>query len=312
MARTKKQTIEPAPVETGFDDVYFSASDGLRLHARDYGRHDLAARQRLPLLCLPGLTRNARDFHDLALLISGDETSPRRVVSLDSRGRGGSGWDKDPARYTVLVEAEDVLAGMAALGLEHAIFLGTSRGGLIMHVLAAMRPAVMAAGILNDIGPVIDGAGLAQIKAYLTRTAKPANWAEAGPILKQAHGKNFPALSDKDWDDMARAIYTVRDGRLEPDFDPALIASLKDIDLSTPLPTLWPQFDGMKNMPLLTIRGELSGLLSEKTLAEMQEHNPAMQAHTVKGQGHAPILHLSGLPAVISKFLKSVDKKHSI
>lgn len=311
MARAKHQTIEPAPAETGFDDVYFSASDGLRLHARDYGRRNLAARQRLPLICLPGLTRNARDFHDLALIVSGDETSPRRVVSFDFRGRGGSGWDKDPARYSVLIEAEDVLAGMAALGLEHAIFLGTSRGGLVMHVLAAMRPGVMAAGILNDIGPVLDGAGLAQIKAYLTRTAKPASWAEAGPILKQAHGRSFPAMSDKDWDDMARAIYTVRDGKLEPDFDPALLETLKDFDLSTPLPTLWPQFDGMKNMPLLTLRGELSALLSEKTLQEMQEHNPAMQALTVKGHGHPPTLHLSGLPDVITRFLKSVDKKHS-
>ncbi|PWV98803.1 pimeloyl-ACP methyl ester carboxylesterase [Hoeflea marina] len=311
MARARQQTIEPAPAQSGFDDVYVSAGDGLRLHARDYGRRNPEGRKRLPLVCLPGLTRNARDFHELAMKVSSDPTAPRRVVCFESRGRGGSGWDKDPARYTVLVEAEDVLAGMAALGLAHAIFLGTSRGGLIMHVLAAMRPTVMAAGILNDIGPVIDGAGLAQIKAYLTRTAKPTNWEEAGPILRQAHGKSFPALSDRDWDDMARAIYTVRDGRLEPDFDPALLASLKDIDLSTPLPTLWPQFDGMANMPLLTLRGENSQLLSEKTLAEMQAHIPAMQIHTVAGHGHAPILHLSGLSEIIGKFLKSVDRNRS-
>jgi pimeloyl-ACP methyl ester carboxylesterase len=155
------------------ESVFYSASDGLRLHAADYGRHDPATRDRLPVVCLPGLTRNTRDFDDLAKILSTDPKAPRRVVSFDYRGRGGSAWDKDPSRYTITVEAEDVLSGMAALGLEHAIFIGTSRGGLIMHVLAATRPGVMAAGVLNDIGPVIEGAGLAQIKAYLSRMPNP-------------------------------------------------------------------------------------------------------------------------------------------
>jgi len=290
------------------EDVFFSASDSLRLHAADYGRHDPATRGRLPLVCLPGLTRNTRDFHDLALLISRHAKTPRRVVSFDYRGRGQSGWDKDPSRYSIVVEAEDVINGMAALGLEHAIFLGTSRGGLIMHVLAAMRPGLMAAGVLNDIGPVIDGAGLAQIKAYLSRTPKPKDWVDAGRILAEAHHKSFPALGENDWVDFARAIYVEKGGKLVPDYDPALLEGLKGVDLNTPLPTLWPQFEALGTMPLMVLRGQHSTLLSAATLAEMKARVPSLETVTVEGHGHAPILHLAGIPEILTSFFAAVDK----
>ncbi|MBC7282703.1 alpha/beta hydrolase [Hoeflea sp.] len=313
MADTKPgAAVIPAPGQprpSRHEDVYFSASDGLRLHAADYGRHDPATRGRLPVVCLPGLTRNTRDFHDLALILSRDDKAPRRVVSFDYRGRGRSGWDKDPSRYTIIVEAEDVLSGMAALGLEHAIFIGTSRGGLIMHVLAAMRPAVMTAGVLNDIGPVIEGAGLAQIKAYLSRTPRPKTWEEAAQILAGAHSKSFPALTDADWADFARAIYVEKAGKLVPDYDPALLDGLKGVDLNTPLPTLWPQFEGLGTMPLMALRGEHSTLLSDQTLTEMKTRVPLLQTVTIPGHGHAPILHLSGIPQILRDFFASVDKQ---
>jgi len=299
----------PRPAPGQHEDVYFSASDGLKLHAADYGRHDPATSGRLPVVCLPGLTRNTRDFHDLALILSRDEKAPRRVVSFDYRGRGQSGWDKDPTRYTILVEAEDVLNGMAALGLEHAIFIGTSRGGLIMHVLAATRPGVMAAGVLNDIGPVIEGAGLAQIKAYLSRTPRPKGWDDAAQILSEAHCKSFPALSEADWADFARAVYVEKAGKLVPDYDPALLDGLKGVDLNTPLPTLWPQFEGLGRMPLMALRGEHSALLSHQTLIDMQARVPSLKAVTIPGHGHAPILHLSGIPQILRQFFASVDKQ---
>jgi len=305
-------TATPAsgqPEHGRHEDVFFSASDGLKLHAADYGRHDPATRGRQPVVCLPGLTRNTRDFHDLALILSRDDKAPRRVVSLDYRGRGRSGWDKDPSRYTIVVEAEDVLSGMAALGLEHAILIGTSRGGLIMHVLAATRPGIMAAGVLNDIGPVIEGAGLAQIKAYLSRTPRPKTWEEAAQILAEAHSKSFPALSKADWDDFARAIYVEKAGKLVPDYDPALLEGLKGVDLNTPLPTLWPQFEGLGRMPLMALRGEHSTLLSEKTLTEMKARVPNLHTVTVAGHGHAPILHLGGIPQILREFFASVDKQ---
>jgi len=305
------KTGAAATIETGgFEDVFFSASDGLKLHAADYGRSNPATRDRLPVVCLPGLTRNTRDFDDLARLLASDPKTPRRVVSFDYRGRGQSGWDKDPSRYNITVEAEDVLSGMAALGLEHANFIGTSRGGLIMHVLAATRPGVMAAGVLNDIGPVIEGAGLAQIKAYLARMPKPKNWDDAAQILSEAHAKSFPALTESDWRDFARAVYVEEDGQLVADYDPKLLNGLKGIDLSTPLPTLWPQFDGLGRMPLLALRGEHSTLLSADTLLEMKQRVPSLQAETIAGHGHAPILHLSGIPEILTRFFASVDKQN--
>ena len=301
---------EAGTVETGgYENVFFSASDGLRLHAADYGRDNSATRDRLPVVCLPGLTRNTRDFDDLARILSTDPKAPRRVVSFDYRGRGRSSWDKDPSRYTITVEAEDVLSGMVALGLEHAIFIGTSRGGLIMHVLAAMRPGVMAAGVLNDIGPVVEGAGLAQIKAYLSRMPKPKSWADAAQLLAQAHSKSFPALSEADWADFARAIYVEKDGQLVADYDPALVHGLEGVDFSTPLPTMWPQFEGLGGMPLMALRGEHSTLLSSDTLIEMKNRVPALQAVTIAGQGHAPIMHLSGIPEILTRFFASVDKQ---
>lgn len=309
MAKTETAPANPATA-IGYDDVFFSASDGLTLHARDYGRGDAATYGRLPLICLPGLTRNVRDFHDLAMQVSRDPASPRRVVSFDYRGRGGSGWDKDSSRYSIVVEAEDVLAGMAALGLEHAIFLGTSRGGLIMHVLAATRPTAMTAAILNDIGPVIEGAGLAQIKAYLTRVPKPGSWDEAASIQKDVHGKAFPVLTDRDWRDFADAIYVEKKGKLVADYDPALLDGLKDMNFSVPLPTLWPQFDALATRPLMVLRGEHSKLLSDETVAAMKARAPKTETHLVRGHGHAPVLHLSGLPDLIGDFLRRVDKKH--
>jgi len=300
-----------ATIETGgFENVFFSASDGLRLHAADYGRGNPATRGRLPVVCLPGLTRNTRDFDDLAQLLTNDPKEPRRVVSFDYRGRGQSGWDKDPARYNITVEAEDVLSGMAALGLEHAIFIGTSRGGLIMHVLAATRPGIMAAGVLNDIGPVIEGAGLAQIKAYLSRMPEPKSWDDAAQILAEAHAKSFPALTQTDWLDFARSVYVEKDGQLVADYDPRLLDGLKGIDLGTPLPTLWPQFDGLGRMPLLALRGEHSTLLSADTLSKMESRVPSLQTATISGHGHAPILHLSGIPEILTRFFASVDKQN--
>ena len=308
MAKTAKPAPKSEALPVRAESVYLLASDGLKLHAMDYNRGAPGTDAHLPIICLPGLTRNHRDFHDFAMIAAGNAKAPRRVVSFDYRGRGLSARDRNAENYNVLREADDVLSGMAALGLGHAIFLGTSRGGLIMHALSAMRPGVMAAGVLNDIGPVIEGAGLAQIKAYLTRMTLPKTWDDAARILADAHGKSFPVLSSDDWADFARAIYVENNGKLEADYETGLLDALKGIDLNTPLPTLWPQFEGLGTIPLMTIRGEHSTLLSEATLAEMKNRVPAMEAVTVPGQGHAPILHLGDLPARLLAFFAKADK----
>lgn len=286
----------------GFEDFHYTSQDGLRLHARVYGRTNGA----LPVVCLPGLTRNARDFHELALFMSRDPARPRPVVVFDYRGRGGSAWTPDWKTYDPLVETGDVLAGLAALDIAQAAFIGTSRGGLIIMILAAMRPALLRAAVLNDVGPRIEAEGLAQIRAYLTRMPKPADWSDAAAIVKAASNEAFTALTDADWQRMTHAIYTEKGGRPVPDFDPALIKTVATVDLSQPLPELWPQFEGLREIPVLAIRGANSRLLSAATLDEMALRHPRFTSIIVDGQGHAPLLETGDLPAKIAAFLATI------
>lgn len=290
---------------TEYLDFFYSAPDGLRLHARIYGAEH--RRNALPAICLPGLTRNVRDFHELAIFLSSHEQSPRMVVSFDYRGRGESGYDANRHNYNVLVETGDIIAGLAALNVEHAGFIGTSRGGLIIHMLAAMRPGALKSVVFNDIGPVVEGEGLAQIRTYLERSPRPKDWAEAVQIQKMVHGESFTTLSDDDWERLARAIYVEKNGRIVADFDPKLAKAISDIDLSQPLPQLWPQFLGLTRIPLLLFRGENSKLLTAETVDQMQSLHPRMKAVTVKGQGHAPMLETADLPERIAKFLATTD-----
>ncbi|NGN40672.1 alpha/beta hydrolase [Mesorhizobium sp. CGMCC 1.15528] len=287
-----------------FSDFFYSAPDGLRLHARIYGEDITGS---TPVICLPGLTRNARDFHELALFFSRKAKTRRKVVAFDYRGRGESAYDKDWQNYNVAVEAGDILAGLVALGIEHGAFIGTSRGGLIIHVLAAMRPTVLKAVVLNDIGPVLEGAGLAHIRAYLERAPKPKSLADAIAIQRATHGQAFSALTDTDWERFVGALYRINGAAPVADFDPALLKTVTGMDLSVPLPVLWPQFEGLKSVPMLAIRGENSKLLSAETLKEMAARHPAIKTITVEGQGHAPLLETGKLPRQIATFLEKAD-----
>ncbi|MET3591126.1 MULTISPECIES: alpha/beta hydrolase [Mesorhizobium] len=287
----------------GFSDFFYAAPDGLRLHARIYGE----ANAGWPVVCLPGLTRNARDFHEIALYLSGNAKEPRRIIAFDYRGRGQSDYDPDIGHYNVGVEAGDVLAGLSELGIEEAAFIGTSRGGLIIHVLGALKPAVLRAIILNDIGPVIEAQGLAHIRSYLDRAPKPKTFAEAIEAQRRVHGAGFPALNDTDWARMVTAICRDTDDGLVPDFDPALVDTLAGVDFTKPLPDLWPQFEALAAVPMLAIRGDNSKLLSAATLEEMEKRHPGMEAITVVGQGHAPFLETGELPEEIAGFLDRAE-----
>lgn len=292
------------PNHEGFSDFFYDAPDGLRLHARLYAGTDSG---RWPVVCLPGLTRNARDFHELALQLS--RQAGRKVVAFDYRGRGQSDYDPDISHYTVGVEAGDVLAGLAALDVEGAGFIGTSRGGLIIHVLGAMAPSMLKSVVLNDIGPVIEASGLAHIRSYLDGAPKPKTFAEALGAQRGVHGSDFPALTEADWERMVSALYRETDAGLVPDFDPRLVDTLAGLDLSKPLPDLWPQFATLTAMPLLAIRGANSKLLSAATLAEMQRRHPGMETITVEGQGHAPFLETGTVPVAIAAFLDRAERK---
>ncbi|MER8367212.1 alpha/beta hydrolase [Mesorhizobium sp. M1378] len=290
------------PTEQGFSDFFYTAPDGLSLHARIYGE---ANSGHWPVVCLPGLTRNCRDFHELALYLS--TQAKRKVVAFDYRGRGQSAYDADIGHYNIGTEAGDILAGLAALDIGEAAFIGTSRGGLIVHVLGAMRPAVLKAIVLNDIGPVIEPQGLAHIRSYLDPSPKPKPHAEVIRAQHSAHGADFSALTDADWERMASALYRETERGFLPDFDPKLVETLAGLDPSRPLPDLWPQFDALAAIPMLVIRGANSKLLSAETLEQMRTRRTDIETITVDGQGHAPFLETAGLPGSIAGFLDRVE-----
>ncbi|WP_421852287.1 alpha/beta fold hydrolase [Oricola sp.] len=283
--------------------VFYTTGDGMRLHAVDYRAGPAGA---LPLICLPGVSRNARDFIHLARHVAGHRDHPRRVIAFDYRGRGLSEWDWDWRSYNILTEAEDILAGMAALGVRHAAIVGTSRGGLLAMALAALRPSVLRGVVLNDSGPVIEGNGIARIAAHLTKLPRPHDWAHAIEIQKAFMQKQFPAFSDADWECEARSRYREINGTILPDHDPALVNTMTSLDLSVPLPTMWPQFDGLRRLPVMVLRGEHSDILSTGTVEKMAERHDRLEVVEVAGQGHAPLLHSGDLPETVAAFLARI------
>ncbi len=256
----------------------------------------------LPIVCLPGLTRNVLDFEDLAQILSA-HPNDRRVIAISSRGRGLSDRDPQSERYTIPVEAGDVISVLDQLGLERAAFIGTSRGGLILHVLAMTHLGRIERLVLNDIGPVLEVEGLQQIQGYLRGRRAPKSFEDAATVLRDTHGAEFPALGDADWAGMARALYREIDGRLVADFDVAIAEQFGAADLSQPLPDLWAQFALFAETPVMVVRGEHSRLLSRETIKEMAKRHPECRVLEAAGQGHAPLLHLDGLAGSIAMFL---------
>jgi len=298
--------VTETPYPQAGRSVFFSARDGLRIHVRIYEPD--GQDRGLPVVCLPGLSRNSRDFDLLARHLSTRAKKPHAVYCFDFRGRGQSGYDRNWKNYTILTEAEDVVDGLTALGIEHALFVGTSRGGLVTMILSALRAGAIKGAVFNDIGPVIEGDGLAQIRLYLRREPQPANWDEAAAIQKEIMGLSFTDMADDDWMREAHARYRETDGRIRPDHDPALVKTMTGIDLEERLPTMWPQFDGLKNVPLLVIRGENSSLLSTKTVEAMLDRHRRAHVVTAKNHGHAPLLTKSELIDPIAAFAQDLQR----
>lgn len=286
-----------------FHDIRFRVRDGLQL----YGRHYPAASDRpgRPALCLPGLTRNSRDFDRLATFLSLQAETRRDVFTIDFRGRGSSDWDSDWKNYTVPMEALDVIDFATVCGLHDAALIGTSRGGLVTMVLAAMQPGLIGCAVLNDIGPELDSDGLMRIASYVGKTPLPANWSEAADLVKAGNRKQFPKLDDTEWDAFARRLFNEKDGRPTDGYDPQLGNAFSVLD--GPMPPIWPQFDALLQTPLLVLRGELTDLLSMETADEMCRRHPNASLYTVHDEGHAPLL--DDLPTLerIATFLAETD-----
>jgi pimeloyl-ACP methyl ester carboxylesterase len=271
-----------------FESRFYAALDGLRLHVRDYGS---PLDPGIPAICLPGLTRNSADFGLLAsALAAGLTGAKRRVLALDYRGRGLSEYDKNWNNYSLEIENGDVLSILTALEIDTAIFIGTSRGGLHTMVLSATRPAVIRGAVLNDIGPVLEPRGMARIRSYVGKLPAPRSIPDAVDLLKEMMSERFNGLSEADWEVYAKITFTDAVGRIGSRYDQNLMKTLESLDLEQPIPSLWPQFDGLRDVPLLILRGANSDLLSAETLQEMAARHPGAETHIVKGQGHAPLL----------------------
>jgi pimeloyl-ACP methyl ester carboxylesterase len=268
-----------------FRDLFVTSSDGLRLYARDYGPVTSDA---IPVVCLSGLSRNSRDFHELASALATDATRPRRVLALDYRGRGRSEWARDPAQYDVRVELGDTLQVLEAAGIGAAFFVGTSRGGLIIMALAALRPELLRGVVLNDVGPVLEREGLRRIRGYVGKLPEPRDFAEAEEILRGLSAGQFPRYTKAQWEHLARVTWTEKDGRLVLSYDPNLMRPLEALDLDGPLPDLWPFFEALRAIPVLAIRGANSDLLTDQTFGRMRAIHPDLIPITVPEQGHAP------------------------
>lgn len=280
----------------------YPSADERALFGREWEPEGAAG---LPLVCLPGLTRSSRDFAALAETLAGRPVRPRRVVALDFRGRGGSAF-APVATYNPLMEAHDTAAALSHLGIGRALFLGTSRGGLVMMAMALALPGRIAAAAFNDIGPVIETAGLARITGYVGAPL-PATWPEAVAALRAGQGALFPALDDAGWERFARQ--TMRDvgGRPALDYDPALAEAFKAFDPSQPLPDLWPGFEALKDVPMMVVHGARSDILSAATVAEMAARHPGLCVHTVADEGHAPLLWDAASQQAVADFLDRAD-----
>jgi pimeloyl-ACP methyl ester carboxylesterase len=282
---------------TPFEDCYFVVRDGLRLHYRDYP----GAADRPPILCLPGLTRNSRDFAEFA-----ERHSPRfRVLALEFRGRADSDYDPLPARYNPLTYAGDVLELLDQLGVERAIFVGTSLGGLVTMTVAAMAPQRIAATILNDVGPELSDVGLDRIKSYVGGNARFGSWDEAASAIAANNGHVPAHYTHADWVAMAKRVCREENGEIRFDYDMAIALPFEAAP--TPKIDMWPLFTALGRTPLLVIRGDVSDLLSAGALERMHAAVPDMRSVTIPGVGHAPELNEIEAAAAIDDFLANLS-----
>ena len=276
-------------------DHFYSSGDDLKLYCRIYPALEPSGTS---VLCLPGLTRNSRDFVALARRLQ-----PRHeVLTADLRGRGRSDRDSDPSRYQLATYVQDIWSLLGSRGLSRVLVIGTSLGGLIGMVMAAMKPAHIAGLVLNDIGPEIDPAGLQRIAQYAGKLPPVSSWPEAAAQTKSIYGLALPGLTDAEWLDYARRSYReTANGIPVPDMDPKIGEAFTNT--SAAAPDMWPLFAQIKGVPMLVIRGALSDILSAATVVRMGREKPDLMHIEVPNRGHTPLLNEPQSVAAIDAFV---------
>lgn len=281
-----------------WSDGYWVSSDGLRLHYRDYA----GEASRPPIICLPGLTRNARDFEGVAARLAGQW----RVLCVELRGRGGSEAAKDPMTYMPVNYLQDVEGLVAALKLERFVLFGTSLGGLITMLMAASGPERIAGALLNDIGPVLESRGLERIRSYVGRSQNWPTWLHAARFLAENQSDRYPAWGLDDWLVYAKRLCRLTSGgRIVFDYDMRIAEPFKQPQGEAGF-DLWPAFRALVGTPSLVVHGELSDVLSAESVAKMTEAVPSMESVTVPRVGHAPTLDEPEAQAAIDALLARV------
>ena len=267
-------------------DHYWWSNDGVRLHARVYSPTTEQGEHAAPILCIPGLTRNARDFDALAPHLA----QFAQVYALDLRGRGESGYAKDVMSYVPLTYAQDVIAMLADAEIDRFSSVGTSLGGLVTMLLAATQPGRLVAAVLNDVGPELNPAGLDRIKGYVGQSASYPTWVHAARAIGVANAEVYPLWGLEEWLVMAKRTHRLtREGRIVADYDSNIAQPFK-------LPggeagvDLWPAFDTLKGVPTLILRGALSDILAADAAERMAARLPEARLVIVPDVGHAPTL----------------------
>lgn len=299
-ASTARETRSLPPPAAWKEGVWWS-QDGLRLHYRDYagpaGSDDLP-----PVLCLPGLTRNARDYEDVAR----DLCRTRRVIAVDFRGRGGSAYAKDPMTYAPLTYVQDVIALLDDQKLTQIVAVGTSLGGLCIMLLSALRPGCLAGAVLNDVGPELDPAGIERIKSYVGVGGSQPTWLHAARHLADSASAIFPDFAIEDWLRMVKRSHRLTsDGRIVADYDKQIAVPLKAA-AADQAPDMWPVLDHLAAVPMLIVRGAMSDILSPEICAKMLERLPLANAVEVPRVGHAPTLDEPVARAAITGFIAAL------
>ena len=276
----------------------WQSRDGLTLSARVYP----GDRASTPVVCLPGLTRNSRDFEGLAAAIA----PARRVICPDLRGRGRSQYSPVSATYNPAQYCDDTLLMLAAMGVDRFVAIGTSLGGIMTMLLASIAGSRIAGAVLNDIGPDIDPAGLARIRSYVGVTKSYADWDAAARALAVAQADVYPGLAHDGWLQLARRWMREDAGLVVFDYDMAIAEPILADDGTAPAPDLWPLFDALAGRPVLVVRGGASDILSRETADAMAARYQDVELLTLPGIGHAPTLDEPGSRDAVARLLGQI------